>query len=224
VKIVIGSAFRNSTRDYVQVYMDRVVALRAALNGSTLRVHAVEGDSANNTVGYLREEAADRKLPLEVVTRDHGGPVFGSTEQPERMTALSHVGNGILEGVQDDDQVLFYVESDLVWSPDVILRLIDQLSPGRDVIAPMVFAGAAFYDIWGFRVNGHRFGSLPPYYASLSLSGLTPIDSAGSCLVMRAEVARRARMTTGALVEFCANARAAGFKIFCDGRERIYHP
>lgn len=224
MNVVLGSAFRNAGKHQVARYMSQAAELRNVLNGHTFRVRAVEGDSVDDTAEQLRAEAATRNLTLDLAIRNHGGPVYYSTEQPERMAALSMVGNGILEGVNDQDDVLVYVESDLIWQADTMVRLMNQLGIGRDVIAPMPFAGSAFYDIWAFRVNGTRFGPFAPFYSKLRLDQPTPVDSVGSCLVMKAEVARQVRMTTGALVEFCANARGVGFKIFCDARERIQHP
>lgn len=225
MNVVLGSAFRNSARPHVARYMAQAAALRDALGPAHgFRVRAVEGDSTNDTPGLLRAEAAMRLVPLDLATCAHGGPVFGSTEDPARMAALSGVGNAILDGVTDRDDVLVYVESDLIWQPTTMLRLAAQLGPGRDVMAPMPFAGDHFYDVWAFRVNGTRFGPFAPYYHQLRLDQPTPVDSVGSCLVMRAEVARRVRMTDGAIVQFCANARAQGYQIFCDARERVSHP
>jgi hypothetical protein len=206
--------------------MTQAAALRAELDarGHALRVRAVEGDSRNGTVGYLRAHAAASGLSLDLATHNHGGPWFGSTEAPERMLALSGVANAVLDGVSAEDDALVYVESDLLWAPSVMTNLLAQLGPGRDVIAPLVFAGEAFYDIWGFRASGQRFGPFPPYYEGLRLDEPTEVESVGSCLVMRGDVARSVRMESGALVEFCANARRAGFRVYCDARERIHHP
>jgi hypothetical protein len=225
VNVAIGSLWRNSeTR--VGRYFGQVASLRdrLAAQGDCLRVVAVEGDSTDATRRLLTDWAHSTGIALHLATLNHGGPEFGSVEDGARMRALSKVANALLDEVISDDDVFVYVESDLLWSSDVIMRLIDRLAPGRDVIAPLPMAGAHFYDIWAFRVNGSRFSPFPPFYPGLRLDELTPVDSVGSCLVMRAEVARTVRMQDGALVQFCANARQAGFGIFCDGRERIDHP
>jgi hypothetical protein len=86
---------------------------------------AVEGDSRDSTRADLSQ--ALQVLPGMLVTRNHGGPVFGSTEEPARFRALQGVGNGILESVPDDVDVLVYVESDLIWAPTTILALIDRV-------------------------------------------------------------------------------------------------
>jgi hypothetical protein len=195
------------------------------LSSHSIRQVAVEGDSTDQTRTQLKEYATDYGLDLDLRTKSHGGPVYGSTEAPERFTALSGVANEVFAGVRESDDVFVYVESDLIWRPEILLRLASRLVHGVDVLAPMVFAGEHFYDLWAFRINGHRFSPTAPYYSGLRNDGPTKIDSAGSCLVMKAHVARETPpMTTGALVEWCGNARAKGFGIYVDARERIHHP
>lgn len=228
LRVAIGSAFRNSAaRNQLTRYFRQVDALRTALQSrdSVLRLIAVEGDSIDNTRQQLMRMAEYANLPIELHIREHGCREWGSTEEPERLEKLSYVANGIFEGVYEHDDVLIYVESDLIWHPEVFLRLIDQLKPGVDVIAPMTFAGEAFYDIWGFRKNGVRFGPFEPFHKEINLQELNQVDSVGSCLVMRAEVARRCRATHNmALVGFCQDVWDKGFTVNADPRERIYHP
>lgn len=236
MKVAIGSAFRNSAGYHCNRYFRQVNELRDHLRerGDNLHVLAVEGDSIDDTRAEIMRWFEYLTLSGELITRNHGKRVFGSTEEPERMAALSYVGNGILESVHADDDVLIYVESDLVWRPEVIIRLMDRLNTwGQcgeearriDVIAPLVFAGEAFYDIWAFRKNGHRFGPFKPYHGELLRDKPTPVDSAGSCLVMRGEVARSCRIIDNeAMVGFGRDVWAKGFTLFADARERIQHP
>ena len=236
MRVAIGSAFRNSAGFHCNRYFQQVNELREQLRdrGDTLRVIAVEGDSVDDTRFELMRWAEYLTLSVNIVTRNHGKRVFGSTEEPERMAALSYVGNGILESVYETDDVLVYVESDLKWRPEPIIRLIDRLGTSTecgddvrriDVIAPLIFAGEAFYDIWAFRKNGHRFGPFKPYHGELDATRPTPVDSAGSCLVMRGEVARKCRIIDNeALVGFCRDVWNKGFTVFADARERIQHP
>lgn len=226
MNVVVGSAFRNSG-GRLWGYFSQVSELRRVLfnQGHGIRLIAVEGDSVDNTAQQLLRFADDYELPIRLVTRNHGGPVFGSTEAPERMKALSYVGNGILEAVRSVDDVLVYVESDLLWKADVIVRLMSLLSQQIDVISPLVMADKAFYDIWGFRKDGERFGPFHPYHAGLRLDQPTEVDSVGSCLVMKAQVARDVRIPDGgALVGFCQVAREQGYHVWVDARERINHP
>lgn len=226
MRVAVGSAFRNMAGYPLDVYTRRLVMLRDALakQDHHLRWIAVEGDSIDDTKREIRKHSEHKRIAMTLVERNHGGPWFGSVESTERMRALSWVGNGILESVRENDDVLVYIESDLEWDAQVIIRLISQLGSGIDVIAPLVFAGECFYDIWGFRKNGIRFSPFHPYH--LDLNGTpVPIDSAGSCLVMRAEVARNCRIINDmCLVGFCQDVWSKGYTLYCDPRERIFHP
>jgi hypothetical protein len=87
---------------------------------------------------------------------------------------------------------------------------------GADVVAPLVMAGEAFYDIWGFRwLDGTRWS--PFEHQTLNTrfpTDLIEVGSAGSCLVMRAGVARECRIRNDyCLVGWCEDARAHGYSI-----------
>jgi hypothetical protein len=228
MRIVVGSAFRDAA-GYVERHMRQVRELEDHAGGDhTVRVLAVEGDSSDKTRRALAVWAHTFDLELQLNTHNHGLPPMGSTEAPARMAALSGVGNAIFAGVRQEDEVLVYVESDLVWGPHHIGSLVDiaaERRGGFDVISPMVWAGDNFYDIWGFRRGGHRFSGGPPYHRELKATGITELDSAGSCLVMRADVARKVPpMSTGALVEWCANARASGYRLGVHRDFHVRHP
>lgn len=229
MRVVIGSAFRNST-SYLDRYFIQLRALQKALvqRGDSLRLIAAEGDSLDNTHTALLSLSRHLNLPLQFVDCTHGGPHFGSTEAPERMVALSKVGNAIFGGVNDTDDVLVYVESDLTWEAEAVTTLIDDAwrwEAGYDVFAPMVMAGEHFYDIWGFRkIGGVRFSPWEhqQFNGNGDQSYFYPLDSAGSCLVMRAAVARKCRILNDyCLVGWCADAKQKGFHIAMDRRAQV---
>lgn len=195
----------------------------------TVRVLAVEGDSSDTTRRALALWAHTLELELELLTHNHGHPPFGSTESPTRLEALSGVAAAIFAGVREDDDVLVYVESDLIWHPHHIGGLVDiaiERRGGFDIVAPMIWAAPdVFYDIWGFRIAGERFEPVAPYHPKLEDTGITELESAGSCLVMRAELAAKVPPPeTLALVEWCANARAAGYRLGVARELNIRHP
>jgi len=233
VKVVVASAHRNSSGRQISRWVDQIIALRAELRNHYycgVRAVAVEGDSTDNTLDWLISDAASRldaaDISSTVVTCNHGGPVYGSTEQPERMAALSKVGNAILDAVEPADDILVYVESDLIWDGETIRRLIDRVLKWErvgiaSVWVPVIMAGDIFYDCWAYRtLDGSRIFHPFPFTAPTELS------SAGSCLVMPAAVARnkRARMETSALVEWCEKARAVGYRIAVDPALIVRHP
>lgn len=226
MNVVIGSAFRNMA-GRVDQYFAQVAALKQALIKHPLRVIAVEGDSTDATLAGLARGATEVDVPIDIRIHDHGHPPFASTEAEERMAALTGVSEEIFAGLTDDDDVLIYVESDLIWGPRTMLGLIDILTEedGVDVVAPLVKAGNAFYDIWAFRKDGERFHSGPEPYHAAATPPLTEVDSAGSCLVMRAETGREVRYARrGALVAWCEAARTLGNRIWVAHDLVIRHP
>lgn len=239
MRFVVASAHRNSAGNQVRRWISQLVALKHELRQHyycSFRAVAVEGDSTDNTRDDLVNIAAAADIDLQLVTCNHGGPVYGSTEQPERMAALSKVGNAIFDSVRESDDVLVYVESDLVWDAETVRSLIDHATLGRvdktayDVVSPLVFAGDNHYDCWALRgLDGERFAPFPPYHSSLKsfaeIGGLVEVSSAGSCLVMRAEIVRRVRIVNdNALVGWCEEARRQGYRIWVAPELRIRHP
>ena len=245
MKVVVGSAFRNSGRATQQAdgstqasrAVERVRKLGHAIGRQNVRMVAAEGDSTDDTIDQLRAAADRYDVDLTIVDVSHGGPMYGSTEQPERMRLLSGVGNGIMRSVRDDDQLLLYVESDLIWTPSVVRDLADIVLPsmldgdeakvhGMRIGAPIIMAGPHFYDVWGFRgLDGQRWGPCAPYHRERNPVGLTEVSSAGSCLLMPARAAMDAPpMTDGALVEWCTGARSIGYHIMVHPFATVRHP
>lgn len=228
MNVAVLSFFRNSAWGQAQRFMQQAANLRDALSmqGDRMRVIAVHGDSSDNTEGALIDAGLHHNLAVTLVRRDHGGPVFGSTESADRLRALSYVGNGGLQAILPQDDAVFYVESDLVWLPQTVVNLLKHVQFGRaDVVAPLVFAGDNFYDIFVFRKNGQRFGPFYPYHPELNHGGLTDVDSVGSGFVMRGEVGRKCRIKNdNVLMGFCQDAWDNGFNVRVDATQRIYHP
>lgn len=229
MNIVVGSAFRNSSR-YITRYLSQVLALQQHVGPDhPVRVIAVEGDSHDGTAETLAARAELWEVDIDIRTCNHGHPEFGSTESPVRLRELTKVNNAILRGVKAADDVLLYVESDLLWKPHDVGSIIDMAmrrEGGFDVFAPLVFAGSAFYDIWGYRgLDGERFSPFAPYHRDMPATGVAEISSAGSCLAMRAKIARKVRNTTeNALVGWCKCAREADYTIACAVDFRVNHP
>lgn len=231
MNIAIASMFRDSC-GYLDRYLNQVLGLKNALaaQGHTLRVIAAEADSTDETAERLMERIGD--LDLTLVNRDNGSRWFGSVDHPERWTAIAYVCNGILEQVRLTDDILIYVESDLIWHAETMLQLVERVQePPIDACAAMCFwrNTEIMYDIWGHRANGERFASQPPYHPMLetpSENGLYRMDSAGSCIVMKGIVARNARFVPAELgiVGFCGDLRGRGFSLWIDPQVSVRHP
>lgn len=237
MNIVIVSLFRNmSTR--INAYFQQVRALQDHVGPDhPVQVIAVEGDSHDDTERELGKFAELWQVPLELVKHDHGGPEFGSTEDPERLEALTGVLKAGLDAAREiagkvDDPVVLYVESDLKWHPHQAGSVIDlafRREDGFDVVAPMVFAGQAFYDIWGFvGRDGERFSPYAPFHRSLLRRNKTIIEvsGVGSCFALRGDALEKIRRVAGkeALRSFCKVARMAKLRIGVAPAFRIEHP
>jgi len=219
--MTIISMFRTTSR----ARLDRYFAQVAMLPPDT-HVISVEGDSIDDTRFRLCEHLRSCGKPATLVVYEHGGPHYGQVISRERFTQRAACKNAGLSYVEETADAVIYVEGDLIWEAMDLMKMVAQLRPGVDVIAPSVWAGEAFYDIWGFRdLTGERFTSGAPYSTSLCLDGLTEISTAGSCLVMRGEVARACRATDEEeIVGFCKDATSRGFHIYADWQTRIFHP
>jgi GT2 family glycosyltransferase len=225
VKIAVGSIFRNG-ESYVQRYTDQIDALRAAAPEHDFRLILAEGDSTDGTYSKLKS-AFDGC----VFKREHGGPEFASVEDAVRFKQSSWVWEGVLERIDAQDDVFMYVEADLLWKPAAILQLLAHLKkPGVDVAVPFCWYQGRHFDSWGLRgSDGKRFGPFFPYHVCLleeSSTGLYPISAAGSCLVMKGEVARAAHFIPEdlAIVGFCQNAFERDYKLWLDPSIKVEHP
>jgi hypothetical protein len=224
VNIVVGSAWRNSS-GHVGRYLAQIAELVKHVGPlHHVRVIAVEGDSTDMTHQSLAMNSSVQNIETEIVKCDHGGPRFGSTEEPARFVALSKVCNAILDAVRETDDVLVYVESDLLWDAHTVGSLIDMAvreDGGYHVFAPYIAAGQMFYDIWGFRkLNGERFS---PFYKGGE--SLEEVSSVGSCLVMKTDVARLCRVRNDyCLVGWCEDVRSRGFRIAIHPAFKVRHP
>lgn len=210
--------------------MNRIVALRTLVEteGGSVRVVAVEGDSKDSTDKYLQSESDSLLIDLQLVTHNHGLGVFGSTEDADRLEALTGVMMAGMNAVRETDDAVLYIESDLIWEASEVvaaLRLSISRSQGFDIISPLIFCGALFYDVFAFRIGEERFTQRPPYHPKLQASGITEVDSVGSCLTMRSEVAMTVKPKgLLGLISWCAGARAQGLRIGVAPHLRIEHP
>jgi hypothetical protein len=240
-RVAIASIFRNS-ESYIHRYFEQLAMLTGSLTGAGFDIHLilVEGDSIDNTWNMLQDRARflfkwfesigrSQNSKLSLFQASHGGPVFGSVDNEQRWRNISYVCNKVLESVEEADDYLLYVESDLIWDADTMQYLLGDLDNHglADAVAPMSIhrTTGLFYDIWGYRKDGVAFTPHPPFHPGVGIR-FTPIDSAGSCIAMRGEVARACRFTPPerGIVGFGGDIRAKGFTLYLDPQLRVYHP
>jgi GT2 family glycosyltransferase len=225
MQIAIGSIFRNAEY-YIYRYMQQIWRLRELEPRHMFRIVLCEGDSTDGTFELLDALAFDA-----VTKRAHGGPLFGSVDNKERWTNISWTWEGVLERLLPADDVFILVDSDLIWEPETMLRLVGHLQkPDVDMVAPMCFRQGYHYDTWGLRgTDGSGYGAWPPYHRELSEpprpNGLYRIRSAGACMVMHGKVARTCHFTPAdmANVGFCWNMAENGYQLWLDPTLRVHH-
>lgn len=230
MNIHIISCFRNAT-DYIEHYFDQMHALAKALaaRGDRLKLILGYGDSTDGTGEMLYEETIFF-LDALLVDVSHGRLVFGSIEHPQRFKQLAGMGNKLLEHVDDTADIVGIVESDLVWDAETLYQLIEDLVLlpfALCAVAPMVMDGpTSFYDVFAYRRKGERFTKTPPFHPDITpYEEFVQLDSAGSVLFMRGDLARKARFTDGqAIVGLCEEIRRYGGSIWLDPQATVCHP
>ena len=221
--LVVASIFRDS-ESYVDRYFEQINRLREEM---PVRLVIAEGDSTDDTLTLLERKVRDGDTLLKV---DHGGPEYGSVDNPDRWAQIAYVCNAVLDQLHmDDKDRLIYVESDLAWPVQTMTRLHYDLDTVGAVAAMSIQPSTGnFYDTWGHvGLDGERFSPHPPFHPSLARlreGALTAIQSAGSCIAVRGEV-------VNAGVKFSSEDCIRGFcrtirdhtALYVDTGAEVYH-
>lgn len=211
--MILASIFRDST-GYIPRYFEQVNALREHVD---VNLVIAEGDSSDNTWDLLEVFLAPGDMLIKAA---HGGPKFGSVDDLQRWRQIAFVCNKVWDRVKTQQPAqAIYVESDLVWPIDTMLGLVKALDE-YDAVAPLSLSGTTgrFYDVWGYRKDGEPFSVVPPEGAPF------PIDSAGSCIAMRANIIQAARFgDDDCVLGFGRSINAVG-TLWCDPSLAVYHP
>jgi hypothetical protein len=225
VRIACGAIFQNSTK-YIDRFVAQFYSLVAYCPEHTFEPVLIEGDSTDQEATWNKLNLA---FPSKVSKRTHGGRVYGSVDDLQRWRQVSYAMDGVLERIRPEHDALLYVESDLVWEPRALARMLEWLSSVRAIV-PMIMMGNQFYDTWSFRKGGTHFTNQAPYHACLRspspTNGLVPIDSGGACWAVRGEIARNCRYRPPELsiVGFWQEARKLGHQLWLDPRLAVFHP
>lgn len=238
-RIVVCSIMRDGMK-----YLAEFLARCNRFTYPNLEFIVVEGDSTDGTDEALAAEAA-RWNRLHVVKHDTQSSKFGSVVRTERFRAMAASMNVALETAltMDPDHIL-YLTADLRVPDDLAEGLLETAThtagtSGRDIIAPMIMRddGVIFYDTWAFRKGrslflrgpGWSFGCFqmkPPYHPCYRADRAFEVDSAGSILLIPAEVIRRGARFTPDLdvVGFCREARGLGYHVWVEPGVICRHP
>lgn len=232
MNICLCSAFRDST-PYLDRYVAQVNELGRMITARRDRFAMVwgEGDSADNTLERLIVAAQGIPWPVHRVDCTHGGGHYGSVDLPERFRQLAYVGRQIFATVPPGADVVIYVESDLIWQPLTIIKLIEHLTlPPPPGVGPMAAVAPAvlldrrgwpptsWYDTLAFVADGQHFTHRRPWHPATVGQTRIQLDTAGSCLAMRADWARLAGAQMGerVLMGMCEQFRDWGGSVWLD--------
>lgn len=216
--------FRDSSK-YLDRSLDQYARLAKELDakGDHCRFVFVENDSEDDT----RERLCGFDGDVEIIFRTDDCPYWPSVDARERWRHLAWVANGVLENVLEEDDVLIYVESDLAWQPETMLRLLDHLNH-VDVVSPLNMRSDEihYFDLWGSRgMDGRRFSVKPPFHPDIAdAKGLVEVQSIAGCTAMLADVARSTRFSPDdCYVGWNRDMRLHGWKVWCDPSLRVFH-
>lgn len=225
-KVTIVSPFRQNGAAYVEEYFKRAYSLTFQ---GRLRWVCVEGDSTDDTLTALQQQAADDPR-ITVVKCDTGKPRYGSVVSEERFKVLAAVFNTGLNAVDLEwsDYGLF-IPSDVGYMPDLVDRLVSWQKP---LIAPMFWANEGqhgrFYDLWGFCYKDKQFPPYTPAWFQEHYPNSEPFEceTVGGVILMSRDVLAAGCRYTPEDVDhgLCWAAQAAGFGTWCDPTTHVVHP
>lgn len=228
MNITLCSSFRTSV-SYLPRYLRQIADLDTLLYHAGHRLSFIwaEGDSTDSTQKMLH--AARWRFKATIVDANHGGPRFESIVSVRRFAQLAYVANKVWELLPTDADVVVWAESDLIWEPAMMVRLINRL---REVpcVGPMVMDSPpanTYYDVHVHRRSGQQFTKQPPYHPDVpgANGGLLEMDSVGSIIAMRGDVARAVYVPVeDVLVGTCRMIRELGHKIYLDTGAVCFHP
>ena len=227
--IALLSSFRNASA-HVPRFFEQVEILWQVLmaRGDHLSLIIGEGDSIDNTRDLMLEHWPADAMAL--IENSHGGPPMGSIVHPMRFAQLSFSGNAILRAIPGDADAVLWVESDILWGAETLLALVEDLREAA-VVAPMVLASdhpQRFYDIWAYRKDGRHFAPFPPYHPAvpeINPGGAVEVDSAGTCLAIRGDVARLVTFAReDVIVGLCRQVREMGHRVIVRPDLVVVHP
>lgn len=198
--------------------------------------------SRDATPYFLSSLAAYAGVDVEII-------VEPEEQLEDRLPRLSAAADNALEHVRDSETHILWHESDLFTPEDVALRLGDaglpeakypaaiggwpMLShhpdhPALGIKTPrrMTLDPPIFYDTWGYRKDGVRFGNKPPHHECYRPDEPFRLDSVGSVVLIDAWWIRQGcRMNGNGLVGLCESMRAkANGEIWCDPRVPVVQP
>lgn len=232
MNVTLCSLFRDSM-GYLRRYIDQVTALGYSIVARGHRLYFVlgEGDSTDCTQEALLEFMESTNLDIVLVNVAHGGQNYGSVVHPQRFKQLAGACNTVWQYIPPDADAVIWCESDLIWQSETMLALLDDLAH-VPAVSPMIelerdgWPKGYAYDRWAVWRNGVQIHSMPPYFDDLDDDlDLVELDSSGSCMAMRGDVARRVTWPPEDVFRGVSRQiREGGDSVYLDMRLKVQHP
>jgi hypothetical protein len=216
----ICSTIRQNA-EYAQSFVAQLEAL-STRNFTLGTIHLV-CDGARTIVDEHLAAFARRRPQVRLVQEEAAeGFTFSLDRKAEQWSRIAN--QAVCAALEAPCSHVLYIEADLCFPFDLVDQLVAR---DKDVIAPLVLLGGAFYDSWGFRdLAGRKVTGVGGVDVT---SEPVELGSVGSCALIRAEALRRgARFPPtyddGLFVGLCAQARALGYQVWADPAVSILHP
>lgn len=219
------------------MYLDEFMEMILSMDYPHDRMSLVfcEGNSADNSYGILMElkhRFGSRFRRFEVLkqrTRDYYSPFQRHLpfNQRRRYRLIAEARNMIASRIEDEDYVL-WIDADIEEVPGTLVK--DLMSNSVDIVAPLVLwdrMNPKLYTLGhSVMVNGSLI-DIAAYYGGLNNipQELIPVDGVEGCFLVRAEIHRRVSFpdNIAECVGFCLKAKELGYKVYVDGRLRVWH-
>lgn len=219
--ILFGSIVRDGV-GYLPRYFEQLRRLHSTYE---IGLAICEGDSADETYQYLCSKDTSFLKDYQLFKYDHAGLKYGSVNIPDRWANIAKTWNYMLDHIScyEDYNYFCYMECDLLWDNTTIAYLVEGMNQ-FDCVAPMSMQGNIFYDTWGHRSRGLHFNNAFPFHPEfLNMQRYMPLESAGSCIMMKTEVAKVSRLAShDAMIGHDIVKR--GYSFVLDKQARVNHP
>jgi hypothetical protein len=226
--IAVCSMFRDS-QTWFNIQTNQVYRLFASLLDQTygfenLKCYFLEGDSLDNTNEVL-QSLSKKYNNIKLFNKEATFNSVASTTNKNRIKSMSNLGSYLINQVEED--LIFWVESDLIIKPDIIQRLYDRMVKIPENISAVVSApcyygkDGQFYDTWAYR---NLDGSNWRPDTNMRDSGMVKMQSVGSCALIRRAKNLAVNFGDGAFVELCDRVNEAGGVVFADCNQYVEHP
>jgi len=229
-RLAIWSLFRDDAGDNIARYRARIESLDYPPD--LLRLYLAEGDSRDNTLEELQAWAIEDHR-ITVTKFDTGLRRHGHTADPERFHILAATANPAIDRLCRDGwgDYAVLIESDLIFQPDTLKRLLANKPDEAGVFAPMIWLpvneAIRFYDVWAFHsLDGLNFPPANPAWFVAHWPGEPfEVESVGSLVFFPMDAIRAgARYNENVIRGMALTAKGAGYRIFCDPTTHVFHP